>query len=194
MIHRLDLSDSAIWKQRFRATSILSARTATLNPDRGIVVTNRDGVYQLYAWEVKTGGLRQITSQPAGVTTGMLSEDGEYIYYHHDTGGNEIGHYVRIPFGGGVAEDITPDMPPYASHGITQSRDGTTTAFMTAGDGGYRIFLIRLDAPPEEIFRAERIIRGFQLSTTGDILVVNSTEHSGSLDAKIVAIDTATGR
>ena len=30
-----------------------------------------------------------------------------------DTKGNEIGHFIRIPFEGGEAEEVTPDIPPY---------------------------------------------------------------------------------
>jgi hypothetical protein len=43
----LDLSPEAIWRQRFRATDIRWAVTAQQNPKRGLVCTDKDGIYQL---------------------------------------------------------------------------------------------------------------------------------------------------
>ena len=132
MLKKLDVRDDAPWKQRFRAASIAWARVAKNNPARGVACTNRGGVQQLYAWDVPTGTLTQVTDQPAGVLFGMIYADGEFICYHKDEGGSEIGHYVRVPFGGGQEEDITPDMPPYASQFVTQSRWGNLIGFTTA--------------------------------------------------------------
>ncbi|MCP4542190.1 MAG: hypothetical protein GY832_34135 [Chloroflexi bacterium] len=106
MPKKLDLEENAIWKQRFRASKILWARIANLNPQRGVVCTDRDGVMQLYAWDRTTGDLQQLTDQPTGVRDGLLSADGEYVYYMRDDGGNETGHYVRVPFTGGSPEDM----------------------------------------------------------------------------------------
>ena len=50
----LDLSPEAPWRQRFRATDIRWAVIAQQNPDRGLVCTNKDGVYQLYAWDISS--------------------------------------------------------------------------------------------------------------------------------------------
>ena len=80
MARTLDLDQNAIWKQRYRAPSIAWAVTANLNASRGLACTNRDGIFQLYAWDVDTGDLRQLTQRPAGVVGGMLSADGEFIY------------------------------------------------------------------------------------------------------------------
>src|SRR5215217_4135670 len=136
----LDTSQDATWKRRFRAASIAWSKLAETNPARGLVCTNKDGIYQLYAWDVASGALTQLTSQPAGVISGMISADGEYVYYHRDQQGNELGHYVRVPFAGGEPVDITPDMPPYASFFIEQSHDGQVTGFLTASAQGFEIF------------------------------------------------------
>ena len=103
----LDLSPEAIWRKRFRAADISWAVIAQQNPERGLVCTNRDGIYQLYAWNISTGELRQATHQPAGVIFGMISSDGNSLYFLKDQDGNEIGHYARVPFSGGEAEDIS---------------------------------------------------------------------------------------
>src|SRR5579862_8156982 len=130
----LDLDANAVWKQRFRAPKVIGSVVAAKNPARGAAVTNQTGIYQLYAWDVPTGALRQITTLPAGTRRGKISADGRYLYYHHDAQGNEIGHYQRVPFEGGDLEDLTPDLPAYASFFLGESHDGSTLGFTTAGE------------------------------------------------------------
>ena len=137
----LDLSPEASWRRRFHATDVLWAVTARQNPDRGLVCTNREGIYQLYAWNVVTGDLTQVTHQPAGELRGMMSPDGNSIYFHKDEAGNEIGHFVRGPFAGGEAEDISPELPAYSSFFITQNRLGHLTGFMANGKDGFNVYL-----------------------------------------------------
>jgi hypothetical protein len=60
----LDLSPEANWRRRFRATDIRWTFLAAQNPRRGLACTNKDGIYQLYAWDVPAGELRQVTDQP----------------------------------------------------------------------------------------------------------------------------------
>ena len=85
MTRPLHLDDTAPWKERFRALRILWTQLARANPTRGLTVSNRTGVYQLFAWDVPTGELKQLTSRPEGVPFGVISPDGRYIYYFDDT-------------------------------------------------------------------------------------------------------------
>ena len=62
------LNADAIWKRRFRASVVASTHTAAANSARGLAVSNRSGVYQLYSWDTGTAELRQITNKSAGVT------------------------------------------------------------------------------------------------------------------------------
>ena len=76
----LDLSREANWRKRFRASEIVWAAVAHLNPQRGLVCTNKDGIYQLYAWNIPGNELRQLTYEPAGVLLGTIrDEDHELI-------------------------------------------------------------------------------------------------------------------
>src|SRR5262245_1514973 len=113
-MRELRADDAALWKQRYRLP-LTWAELAKTSPERGLAVSNRSGVFQLYAWDVASGEMRQLTHTPTGKIGGYLSPDGRYVYYLQDASGNEIGHFVRVPFEGGEPEDITPDMPPYAS-------------------------------------------------------------------------------
>lgn len=190
----LDLSPEAIWRKRFRASNILWAIPATQNPRRGLVCTNRDGIYQLYAWDVSSGDLTQVTDQSAGVLLGIISADGNNIYFLKDEGGNEIGHFVRVPFSGGEAEDISPDLPPYSSFSITQSRMGNVTSFMAAGADGYKIYVKQAEDAPRLLHHSESLVQGPSLSSDGRIMVIGSSERTKSLDFSLVAIDIETGR
>jgi len=122
VLSALRVDDAAPWKQRFRAVSIQAIQLAKANPTHGLVLSNQSGVLQLYAWDVPSGNLTQLTNQPEGKVHGRLSPDGRYLYYLDDQSGNETGHWVRVPFEGGPPLDLTPDLAPYSSNG---SRRGT---------------------------------------------------------------------
>ncbi|MEM9955834.1 MAG: prolyl oligopeptidase family serine peptidase [Chloroflexota bacterium] len=195
MLKELDVSQDAKWKQRFRASTIGWTQIATQNPDRGLVCTNRDGIYQLYAWDVPSGELTRLTHHSAGVVFGSISADGEWIYYLDDAEGNELGHFVRIPFAGGEFQDLTPDMPDYASWYITESHSGNLVGLTAAArEWGFRIYVIN---PAGEIvftYENENQAVGPNLSHDGTIAVIATNERSGSLDMSLEAYDIATGK
>jgi dipeptidyl aminopeptidase/acylaminoacyl peptidase len=189
----LNTSPNALWKQRFRAASIEWAEVASNNPARGVVYSNKDGIFQLYAWDVPTGRLTQLTRQAAGVMSGAISADGQYVYYHRDQQGDEIGHYVRIPFAGGEAQDMTPDLPLYGSFIFEQSPSGRMTGFQAAGENNFEIYVKTVDEPPRRIAHFRQRAYGPTLSYDGEIAVVDTGEYTGTLDNSLVAFDTATG-
>jgi hypothetical protein len=138
MITNIQLDAKAPWKQRFRAPDVIWNQIAPANPARGLVINNASGTYQLYAWDVPTNTLRQLTDRPEGCLDGVLSGDGRYVYYLDDRQGNEIGHFVRIPFENGEAQDLTPDLPSYSSFAFTSSGSGVI-GFMAADADGFDI-------------------------------------------------------
>jgi hypothetical protein len=81
MIVAIDVSDDAAWKRRFRAWTVLGATVAAREPSRGMAVANRTGVYQIHAWDVASGALRQLTFRPSGKIAAWLSPDARYVYY-----------------------------------------------------------------------------------------------------------------
>jgi len=84
MAIEIDTSETALWKQRYRAWAIASAAVASNEPSRGIAVTNASGVHQVYAWDVASGELSQLTFVPSGKIAASLTADGTYIYYLDD--------------------------------------------------------------------------------------------------------------
>ncbi len=190
----LDISNSAEWKQRFRAPVVVYSSIAPRNPARGIVATNITGVHQIYAWDTVTGERHQRTDIPSGKVGGGISPDGKYIYYLQDEGGNEIGHYVRVPFEGGEPEDITPDLPPYSSLSISQSLDGSTIGFSAATQKGFEMYTIPVGedsahGKPSLLYRSARLSMGPFLSFDARYAAIITTERSEHMDFALYVFD-----
>ena len=178
MLNQLHTAADAPWKQRFRVPRTLGTQIAMANPDSGLVASNIAVVFQLYAWDVQSGDLRRLTNPPVGQLFGALSPDARFVYYLNDALGNEIGHFVRIPYQGGDLEDITPDMPPYSPVGLSFSQSGNLIGMIVANPAGFHCYTLTL---------------GPRLSFDGTITVLASTEKSGKMQFSALALDTAGG-
>jgi dienelactone hydrolase len=198
MLTEPQLDPSARWRARFRVTQHYT-EIARHAPDRGFVVSNRTGVFQLYAWDVATNALRQLTHVPKGKPYGTLAPDGAFLYYHQDEDGNEIGHYVRVPFTGGVPEDITPSLPPYPSMGFTLSANGRRAALQIADQAGFHALLLDTDAAghfgePREIAAEPGFMQAPQLSYDGSLVSIGSSARAnGRLHFSLKVLDTQSG-
>ena len=148
---------------------------------------------QLHAWEIDSGNLRQLTNLPAGVVEGMISADGEYAYYLHDDGGNEIGHFVRIPFAGGPPEDVTPDLPPYSPVQISQSSNGSLTGAQVAEPDGHKFYLWAAGSKPRQLYKSQLPAFGQSISCDGEIAVIATMKSAESLDTQLLAFDSESG-
>jgi dipeptidyl aminopeptidase/acylaminoacyl peptidase len=135
---------------------------------------------------------------PKGKPWGLLSPDGHSVYYLRDDDGNELGHFVRLPWEGGEAVDTTPDMPPFATLGASLSGDSARLGIVIADGDGFHVYVVdEVDRQP----RPARLLRSFAgiangpaLSADGAITVVGSSERAGGkLLYSLLALDTATG-
>jgi len=194
----LQLDDKASWKQRFRAPVVIWTQIAPGNRARGLAVTNRSGKNQLYTWDVPTGELRQLTEQPAGIMFGVVSGDGRYVYYLDDAQGNEIGHFVRVPFEKREAQDITPDLPPYSSFDFASSGSGSHFGFMRADDDGFRIYSMETKPNGDigalhQLFHSDKLAFGPVYTYNGDVAIVTTTDRATVQHFNLLAFDTATG-
>lgn len=196
MLKPLDLRADAPWKQRLRAPCIAKTSRASQNPSRGLVVSNMSGVYQLYAWNTDTDELTQLTDEPAGVGDGAISADGESVYYLRDRRGDEIGHYVRLPFSGGHAEDISPDLPEYASHFLAECASGSALGFFAADADGFHLYIYDSSNRKTPIFAITRpaLTFGPLLSHNAEIAVIASSEKTGNAEYALEAWDPRGGK
>jgi len=140
-----------------------------------------------------------LTNRHTGVSAGLLAPDGRSVYYHDDAGGNELGHFVRIPFEGGAPVSITPDMRPYPTFGLAVSGEGNRLGFITADDNGYHLHVIGVGeggvpGPARRIHSSTRFLIGPVFSHDGAIAVVAASAGARSLQFGLVALDTASGR
>ncbi|MBN1967165.1 MAG: S9 family peptidase [Anaerolineae bacterium] len=186
------------WVQRFRAPTVLWTSLAEDAPTRGVAASNRSGVYQLYAWDVTGGDLRQVTDEAQGVVFGSISPDGQHIYHFDDQAGNETGHWVRVPFAGGEPENVTPGLDDYNPLYLGFSRNMRAMGLTTPTLDGFKMYVIPLDetggiGKPRLLYRARPISFGPYLAYDADTAIVATTERSGTMDYNLLAFDIASG-
>ena len=189
------------WKGRLRAPSVSGGQIAALAPKRGIVVKAHNGLPQLHAWDVPTGDFRPLTDKPGGVSFGLLSPDGASVYYMGDTKGSEIGSYVRVPYGGGPAEPVTPNLPPYSASAIAFPQpslafSASSNAFLFRFNDANGYNLCRLDIAPDGalgeprlLYTSKFLFRAPLLSADGQISVIASSEHTGKQQYHLFAFN-----
>ncbi len=198
-LNELRLDNNAPWKQRFRIPTIASAQVARSNPAKGLVASNTSGQYQLYAWNILSGALRQLTYSSGGTLFGTISPDGNYVYYLADEKGDEIGHFVRVLWEGGEAEDITPEMRPYSGFGLNFSRAGNLLGSIISDDSGFHAILFELAnggtvGLRREFYHSTKLIFGPSLSYAGELAVITSTERTRFQHYGLVAFEKSTGK
>ncbi|MBO0793909.1 MAG: S9 family peptidase [Ktedonobacteraceae bacterium] len=191
---------NALWKKRYRASDLQRASVARCAPTRGIAITTRTGTGQIYAWEASSDALRQLTHSQEGVFTGMIAPDGRWIYYLRDEGGSERGHYVRIAWDGGEAQDLTPDLPPYAAlYRCAVSEDGTIFAFTPTEANGFPLYCLDFHEDgsigmPRELYRSPKFIDDVAFSHDAGLVVVATTEHAKARQYSVLAFEAVSGK
>ncbi len=198
MLNNPQLDSDAPWKDRFRIPRTSCIMIAENNPDRGLAISNRSGTYQLYAWDVPTGEFTQLTDRPHGQFYGYLSPDGKYVYYHHDEMGNELGHLKRLPYGGGDAVDITPELPPYSLAGLHISTNGQAIGFTRADREGFFLYTARLDSDHgmgtfQLISHQTNLLAGPVFSADGSLALTIASERPKNLKYHLLVFDVSSG-
>ncbi len=200
MIPPVDTSPDAIWKQRYRAPAIQYAGIAKNAPERGLVWTNQSGTLQYHTWDVKTGRLTQLTHTPGGQSEfPYLSPDGKWIYYLKDVSGNEIGHFVRMPYTGGDWVDITPEMPPYSYSGFSFSRLGNRLGYFVAARDGFTLYIVDINdqnelSTPRRLYHSATRASGPFFSADGKVVIVMTTERTAKNEFSLLAFDAQNGK
>ncbi len=191
-----------LWQKRFLAPQILNAQIAFADPQSGVVATNRTGRYQLYAWDVDSGKLGQLTDRKSGLIDFTLSPDGKWVYYLDDRDGGEVGHMSRFPVASGLSagtsQDVSPDLPPYSPAGFSISLAGNLLGFTAATRQGFELYAVDVDpagtmGESRLLYRSDRLFFGPLLSHDGDLAVIMSTEKARKPEYALYAFDTRTG-
>lgn len=181
----------ADWEKRFRAPRVSLPDWAEDAPARSLFVSNATGTYELYAWDRATGEQRQVTDRTNGTTDGLLSPDGEWIWWFNDTDGDEFGVWMRQPFaGGGEDEPAVPGLDASYPAGIALARDGRMSVVGRSTDEeGSTIHVVRAPgAAPVEIYRHRESAGVGDLSHDGSLIAVEHTEHGDAMHSTLRVI------
>ncbi|MFJ3944353.1 S9 family peptidase [Streptomyces griseoaurantiacus] len=187
------------WEMRFRAARVSLPDWAEDAPNRALFVSNATGTYELYAWDRSTGEQRQVTDRPNGTTDGVLSPDGEWIWWFDDTDGDEFGVWRRQPFAGkaseGADEEAAPGLAASYPAGLALGRDGRTAVVGRSTDeDGTTLHLARIGEEPVEIYRHRESAGVGDLSHDGTLLAIEHTEHGDAMHSalRVLRLDGGT--
>ncbi|MEU2024206.1 prolyl oligopeptidase family serine peptidase [Streptomyces sp. NPDC016469] len=177
-----------LWEQRFRAPRVSLPDWAEDAPDRALFVSNATGTYELYAWDRATGEQRQVTDRPNGTTDGVLTPDGESVWWFDDTDGDEFGVWMRRPFHGGAGAESVPAAPglgPSYPAGLAIGRDGTAVIGRSTDEDGTTVHVVRPGAAPAEIYRHRESAGVGDLSHDGTLIALEHTEHGDAMHSAL---------
>ncbi|MFK8912145.1 prolyl oligopeptidase family serine peptidase [Streptomyces sp. YS-3] len=182
------------WEKRFRAPRVGLPDWAEDAPDRSLFVSNATGTYELYAWDRASGAQRQATDRPNGTTDGVLSPDGEWIWWFNDKDGDEFGVWMRQPFGGGTDEPAVPGLEPSYPAGLALGRDGTAVVGRCTDEDGTTVHVVRPGTAPVEIYRHRESAGVGDLSYDGTLIALEHTEHGDAMHSalRVVRLDGST--
>jgi dipeptidyl aminopeptidase/acylaminoacyl peptidase len=198
LLKELSTAEDAPWKKRFLVPRML-VEVARGSPNRALIISNKSGIYELYAFDLLSNTLRQVTNRPFGTIFGTISPDGKNIYYLDDVQGNETGHFVRVPFEGNgkKPQDMTPKLPPYST--LSCSIDDTSSHFglTIPGPDGFDSFVVGLSGDsiqePRRLSRNSKLTDGPFFSHDAKVSVLASAERYGALDFSLISYGTENG-
>lgn len=179
--------DMPDWEKRFRAPRVSLPEWAEDAPDRSLFVSNATGTYELYAWDRASGAQRQVTDRPNGTTDGLVSPDGEWIWWFSDTDGDEFGTWLRQPFAGGEDTEAVPGLEASYPAGLAIGRGGSGTAVVgrSTDEEGSTIHVVRAGGEPVEIYRHRESAGVGDLSHDGTLIAVEHTEHGDAMHSAL---------
>nr|WP_245685425.1 prolyl oligopeptidase family serine peptidase [Streptomyces yerevanensis] len=180
------------WEKRFRAPRVSLPDWAQDAPHRSLFVSNATGTYELYAWDRTTGAQHQVTDRPNGTTDGVLTPDGEWIWWFDDKDGDEFGIWRRQPFDrdesapSGPDEAAAPGLDPSYPAGLALARDGRTAVVGRSTDeDGSTIYVARSGEDPVEIYRHRESAGVGDLSYDGSLIAIEHTEHGDAMHSAL---------
>ncbi|MGW0701519.1 S9 family peptidase [Streptomyces sp. NPDC002867] len=180
-----DMPGMPDWEKRFRAPRVSLPDWAEDAPDRSLFVSNATGTYELYAWDRATGTQRQVTDRPNGTTDGVLTPDGEAVWWFSDTDGDEFGVWMRQPFGGGEDVPAAPGLEPSYAAGLAIGRDGTAVIGRSTDEDGSTVHVVRPGTEHVEIYRHRESAGVGDLSHDGTLLAIEHTEHGDAMHSAL---------
>ena len=179
------------WKRRYRAARTSFPLWARDDPDHLLYLSNLGGRLEVYAWNRLIGTHRQVTDRPEGTgyrVASRLDPSGQNIWWFDDVKGNELGRYVREPFGGGKRTTLAPELEPAYSTGLVLGT-GFAVLGRSLGDEGTTIYLVRDGEAPRRIYQHAQTADVIDLSPDETLVAIAHSEHGDSRNPAIRVLD-----
>ena len=186
------------WQQRFTATELSLPRWADGAPHRLAFISTESGVRQVWSLDRTTGERRQVSNDEVGVEHVLVAPDGRIVWWF-DAVGDEKGHWVAVPFGGGEPVPLVAGVPTGWSMGVALVRD--TAAIGLATDEDYRAYVVAGNEPARLVYQSPRPagvgcswpegVGG--LSSDASLLCIRHTEHGDIVHFALRVLDARTG-
>ena len=179
------------WKRRYRAARTSFPTWARENPDNLLYLSNASGRFEVYAWSRLIGTHRQVTDRPEGTgyrVASRLDLLGQNIWWFDDAKGNELGRYVREPFGGGERVTMAPELEPAYSAGLALG-SGFGVLGRSTGDEGTTIYFVRDGEAPRRLYQHRQSAYVVDLSRDQTLVAITHSEHGDSRNPAIRVLD-----
>lgn len=161
------------------------------SPDGGTAVFSleRGGNTDIYALNLSSGQLTQLTNAPSIETAPSFSPDGRQIVFESDrSGAQQI--YV-MPAGGGEGTRISSGKGRYGTP--VWSPRGDYIAFTKQNEGRFHIGVMRTDGSEERLLTASFLDEGPTWAPNGRVLMFTRETSGGGGQASLWSVDI-TGR
>ena len=188
-----DDGDDQRWRQRFSAIRLSLADPARDAPDHAVYVSNANGRYELYCWDIAADTHSVATHRPDGTAHGTLSADGRHLLWFDDTDGDEFGRWQQQPFGGppGSSSPAMPNVEPGYPAGLEVGLHVAVAGFVD--DHGTRIHLSLDGQEPTVVYRNSNDGSVDGLSRDETIWLLGHSEHGDSRYPALRAIAVGDG-
>jgi dienelactone hydrolase len=183
----------ARWRARFSAVRMSRPGWARDAPERSVYVSNASGTSEIHTWDRATDEFRQVTARRSGTHSAELPPDGDTVWWFADTDGDEFGHWVAEPFGGGEPVPAVPGVDDGYPAGLEIGRRLVAVGVST--DDGTTIYLHDRgsDAPARVVYRHTEDAGVGALSEDETLLAIHHSEHGDSRHPALRVLSTTDG-
>ena len=187
------------WTLRFTHPTIEEVSWSPETVDRVAAVTTEDGSSQAWAWDLRSGDRRRVSTAGVGAEEAHITPGGDGVVWWLDEIGNERGRWIVSPFDGGDPRPLLPGYHDEWMMGLSLVPGGVAAGYAT--DDDYRVYTTFGDEPPRELYRntepagvgSEWPQGGGGLSPDGALVCIHHSEQ-GDIDHQALRIlDTRSG-
>ena len=196
-------TERPLWEQRFLAPTRTFPVWSRFAPDHAVYLSDEEGSYQAYAWDIPTDTHRRLSDEEVGVDLATISADGSAVIYFSDPTGDESGRWIAVPFDGGQWRDLLPGAPIGWPEGVAIGRH--LVAGVIADREGFAVYVSEDGGPAKEIHRDVDLvtfggtdfhIEGWDVlgfSKDESLLCVATAQDGDNIHRALRALDPRTG-